>query len=317
MKAWKAAFPKENGVVGAARNRSTIIAFAQSMLQDSDAEARARVLGGLAKLVAASQRTGVGRRLPSLREVYASPSTWLALKNVKSSDAVERRNCYALLERLPQDAADAKCSGAVRALLALDQEDLEVQALWSCVASIASPETVEHASTRIDVSTRAARAVAKAAKDRYHAKSVSQHVAKLCDALSDPSEVVDALMNSGSAPLVAAAVSIASEKWASAAAFLRLEAPSRSAIERVAKSLAKTEPQQASDRLFTLALGVDATAKSCGSRARRRSSKLGGPDLRLHRGSPAADARIEALPFSGGTRLLASIKTRGASTTCK
>ena len=266
MKAWKAAFPKENGVVGAARNRSTIIAFAQSMLQDSDAEARARVLGGLAKLVAASQRTGVDAPfLASLREVYSTPNTWLALKNVKSSDAVERRSCYALLERLPQDAADAKCSGAVRALLALDQEDLEVGALWSCVASIASPETVEHASTRLDVSTRAARAVTKAAKDRYHAKSVAQHVAKLCEALSDPSEVVDALMNSGSAPLVAAAVSIASEKWASAAAFLRLEAPPRSSIERVARSLAKTEPQQASDRLFTLALGVDATAKSCGA----------------------------------------------------
>ena len=167
VKAWKAAFPKENGVVGAARNRHTIIAFAQSMLQDSDAEARARVLGGLAKLVAASQRTGVDAPfLASLREVYASPSTWLALKNVKSSDAVERRNCYALLERLPHDAADANCSGAVRALLALDQEDLEVQALWSCVASIASPETVEHASTRIDVSTRAARAVASASRSR-------------------------------------------------------------------------------------------------------------------------------------------------------
>ena len=179
---------------------------------------------------------------------------------------MERRNCYALLERLPQDAADAACSGAVRALLALDQEDLEVQALWSCVAAVASSETIEHANkSRIDVSTRAARAVARAAKDRYHARSVAQHVAKLCDALSDPSEVVDALMNSGSAPLVAAAVAIASEKWASAAAFLRLEAPSRSAIERVAKSLAKTEPQQASDRLFTLALGVDATAKSCGA----------------------------------------------------
>ena len=162
------------------------------------------------------------------------------------------------------------------------------------------------------MSTRAARAVARASKDRYHARSVAQHVAKLCDALSDPSEVVDALMNSGSAPLVAAAVSIASEKWASAAAFLRLEAPSRSAIERVAKSLAKTEPQQRVGPFIYISPRRRRDRENMWSRARGRSSKLGRPDLRLHRGSLAADARLEALPFSGGTRVVASIKTRGA-----
>ena len=205
----------------------------------------------------ASQRTGApflaSPRGCALHLVRGSPS------RTKSSDAVERRSCYALLERLPQDAADANCRR--RARVARFRSGGSGSTLWSCVAAVASSETIEHANkSRIDVS-RGPRAPSRASKDRYHARSVSQHVAKLCDALSDPSEVVDALMNSGSAPSRRPSRSQAS--GASAAASCAWRRRPAQPIERVAKSLAKTEPQRRGPFIY-LALGVDATA-SCGA----------------------------------------------------
>jgi len=289
VQAWKRAFPKANGVVGATRNRRTIVAFALAVLKEEEveekdplerkeqraarAEARARALGGLAKLVAAAQRVGVDAAfLASLREVYASKQSWRALKAVQTTDPLERRACYALLEKLAAHApgsADALSTGATLALLALDQEPEEVAPLWSCVAAVASQATIEAAdkvAKKRDVAARAARAVAHAAKDRSRARTVAVHVARLCAQLPDAGAVVAALADSNSGPLVAAAVDVLrTDPWAAAAAFLQLDTPSKSSVERAAAALATTEPQTAADQLFSLALGVDATAGAAGA----------------------------------------------------
>ena len=95
VRAWKAAFPRNNGVVGAARNRPAVVAFAADVLAASDfgcEGARPRALGGLGKLVDAARSTGVDDAFLSLiTDAAAAPSTWKALRDLDTSDALERR----------------------------------------------------------------------------------------------------------------------------------------------------------------------------------------------------------------------------------
>ena len=105
--AWRAAFPKNGGVAGAARNRAAILDFLGAALASDDDAARSRALGAAGKLVDAARSTGVDDRFRELLRAFAAqPATFKALKG-GSGDVLERRACYGLLARLAARAPDA------------------------------------------------------------------------------------------------------------------------------------------------------------------------------------------------------------------